>query len=47
MEASNLLFVSAAYAVAWAMFIGYFVHVRRATSRARALLDSVNSGSLR
>lgn len=36
---NNLLFVGAAFAVTWGILIGYFVHLRRTTRRARMLLD--------
>jgi hypothetical protein len=47
MATSNLWFVSAAFAVTWVMFIGYFVHVRRSTRRAQAMLDAVSKANLR
>ena len=37
---NNWLFVGAAFTVTWAVLIGYFVHLQRATRRAQALLDA-------
>lgn len=44
---NNLLFVGAAFAVTWAVLIGYFLHLRRATHRARALLDMVTKADVK
>jgi hypothetical protein len=35
----NWMFVGAAFAITWAVLIGYFVHVQRTLRRARALHD--------
>ena len=42
---NNLLFVGAAFALTWGVLIGYFLHLRRATQRARALLDLVTKAA--
>ncbi len=34
-SSNNLVFIVAAYAAAWAMMIGYSVHLFRAVARAR------------
>ena len=45
MANNNLMFVGAAFALTWAVLIGYFLHLRRATHRARALLDMVTKAN--
>jgi hypothetical protein len=45
MSNNNLMFVGAAFALTWAVLIGYFLHLRRATHRARALLDMVTKAT--
>ena len=42
-NANNWLFVGAAFAVSWAVFIGYFLHVQRKLRSARMLMDSANT----
>lgn len=37
---SNTIFVTAAFTVTWAVLLGYLLHLRRATRRARAAFDS-------
>lgn len=36
----NWMFVDAAFAVTWAVLIGYFVHLRRTLRRGRAQFDA-------
>lgn len=40
----NWLFVGAAFAVTWAVILGYLVHVHRTLARARAQLDNATAG---
>lgn len=35
----NITFVVAAFAVTWAVMLGYLIHLRRTTRRARAAFD--------
>jgi CcmD family protein len=39
----NWTFVGAAFAITWAVLLGYLVHVHRTLRRARALLESATS----
>jgi hypothetical protein len=39
----NWLFVSAAFAVTWAVLLGYLVHVHRTLRRARSLLADASA----
>ena len=39
----NWLFVTAAFAVTWAVVLGYLVHVHRLLRRARAQLATVST----
>ena len=41
----NWWFVGAAFGLTWAVLIGYFVHLRGALRRAKALLDASTSVS--
>jgi hypothetical protein len=43
----NWRFVIAAFALTWAVLIGYFVHLRRAHHRAQMLVDSVSKSGFR
>ena len=36
---SNTMFVAAAFTVTWAVLIGYLVHLRRASRRARVAFE--------
>ena len=35
----NWVFVGAAFAVTWAVLVGYFIHLQRTMRRARALFQ--------
>jgi len=41
------MFVGAAFAVTWAVVIGYLVHVHRTLRRARASLELANKAGTR
>ena len=43
----NWRFVIAAFALTWAVLIGYFVHLRRVHQRAQTLVDSVSKSGFR
>lgn len=36
---SNTMFVATAYAVTWAVLLGYLLHLRRTSRRARSAFD--------
>ncbi|MEP6989351.1 MAG: CcmD family protein [bacterium] len=40
----NWVFVGAAFAVTWAVILGYLVHLHRTLARAQAQLDSAVAG---
>ncbi|MES2179093.1 MAG: hypothetical protein V4550_14625 [Gemmatimonadota bacterium] len=42
-SANNWIFVGAAFAVTWAVLVGYFLRVQRKLRAARVLLDSANT----
>ncbi len=43
----NWVFVGAAFAVTWAVMLGYLVHVHRTMARAQAQLDSATAAGRR
>jgi len=45
MQASNWLFVAAAYAAAWLVIGGYAVHVHRTLRKARHALAQANAST--